>query len=106
MNPVNLEKLQQQTKFHAPRLVFYFIAGVAAARFHGWLLITQNWALPILVGLWAIICILAVMTALSCFYRHSQKLDPIGAGEIRMILFLSTIIIALVVGYALERTHL
>lgn len=98
----NPDELHQAHQFKPPVYAAYALTGLALARLHAFLLITCPWIKPLLIGLWGLLCILATLTALSCWYRHSQKVHPLGEDEMRNVLVLSVIVIALVVGYGIE----
>ncbi len=96
------DDLQRGYQFKPPTWAAYALTGFAIARLHAFLLITCPWVKPLLVGLWAILCIMAVLTALSCWYRSSQGVHPLGEEEMRNVLAIAVITIALLVGYGVE----
>jgi len=98
----NPDELQQAYSFKPPVYAAYALTGFAIARLHAFLLITCPWIKPLLVFIWGVLCILALLTALSCWYRHSQKVHPLGEDEMRNVLIISVITFALVAGYAIE----
>jgi hypothetical protein len=94
--------LADQYRFRPPVLLVYFLSGIAIARFHAYLWLVHPWSHPILIGLWAVLGIVASLTGVSAYQRYLANQPPIGESEAKILFFLAISIVLLVVGYGLE----
>lgn len=102
MKHYTAEGLGQRFKFNAPILFLRTVGAIALARAIAYIYCLVPAAEPIAHGLAAFWVLFAILTALSAYSNVQRGQPAIGAGEGRMILILSTVLIVVAVGYDLE----
>lgn len=100
------DRMAQDYQFKPPVVVVQFLAGVALARFHAYLLLYQEWVKPLLVAIWAAIAIIALFAVLSAYQRYLQGVAPLGEGEGKVLMACLIVVVVLVAGYAMETSTL